>query len=226
MPRDSHSAIEPDELMLAYRLGYFPMAQRRDDPDVVWVLPETRGALPLADARLPKRLRRTVKADLFEVRVDTDFAGVIAACAAPAPGREDTWINDAIVETYCELHYRGVAHSVECYDGDGRLAGGLYGVQVGGVFCGESMFSRATDASKVAMAHLMARLIRNGFAVLDTQFFTEHLSQFGVREMPDAAYQQLLAAHRDDAVSFLSSDEAPGAVLSATTVAQSITQMS
>ncbi len=202
-------------------LGYFPMAQHRDDAHVVWVLPDERGVLLLDRARAPKKLRRLIKTEPFEVRVDTDFAGVIAACAEARPERPDTWINDAIVEVYSELHFLGRAHSVECYR-DGELVGGLYGVALGGIFCGESMFSRVAHASKVAMVYLMARLKLAGFSVLDTQFHTGHLGQFGVEEVPNAAYQRLLARHVADDARFGD----PPAYLSTATVLQSITQMS
>jgi leucyl/phenylalanyl-tRNA--protein transferase len=221
MPRDSANSIEPDELLKAYTLGYFPMARRREDAHVVWVLPDERGVLLLDRARAPRRLKEVVAAEPFEVRIDTDFAGVIAGCAAPAPGREDTWINDAILEVYTELHRLGFAHSVECY-ADGQLAGGIYGVAVGRIFCGESMFSRRTNASKVALVHLIARLKLGGFRVLDAQFPTEHLKQFGVAPMTDPDYQRLLAEHVRESADFF---RAP-AQLPAATVLQSITHTS
>ncbi len=202
-------------------LGYFPMAQHREDAHVVWVLPDERGVLRLDRARAPKKLRRLLKSEPFDVRVDADFAGVIAACAEGRPERPDTWINDAIVEVYTELHFLGRAHSVECYRND-ELVGGLYGVALGGIFCGESMFSRVDNASKIAMLYLIARLKLAGFSLLDTQFFTDHLAQFGVEEVSNSQYQQLLARHVPDAVRF---DDAP-AYLSTRTVLQSITQMS
>ena len=221
MPRDSTQTIAPEELLQAYTLGYFPMAQHRDDPHVVWVLPDDRGVLILEDARAPKRLKRFLRTDPFTVRIDTAFTQVMHACAQSAPDRRETWINDAIIEAYTELHFMGVAHSVECYHGD-ELVGGLYGVAIGGIFCGESMFSRADNASKVAMMHLIARLKIGGFSVLDTQFYSEHLSQFGVVELSNGDYQTLLSGHLEDAADFSS----PGDYLSATTVLQSITQIS
>jgi len=221
MPRDSATAIDPDELLKAYTLGYFPMARRRADAHVVWVLPDVRGVLLLDDARAPKRLRKFLATEPFVVRVDSNFPAVIEACAEPGKGREDTWINDPIVEVYHELFRLGFAHTVECY-AHGRLVGGLYGVAVGRIFCGESMFSRATNASKVALLHLIARLKIGGFRVLDAQFHTEHLAQFGVAEMTDADYQKVLEANVREAGDYL---RAPRQ-LPAATVLQSITQTS
>lgn len=192
MPRDSAHDIDPDVLLKAYSLGYFPMARRRDDMNVVWVLPDERGVLDLQEPmRLPRKLRRLIARAPFEVRIDADFPSVLAACAAPGPGREDTWINTPIAEVYTALHRAGRAHSVECYE-DGALVGGLYGVELGQIFCGESMFSRRENASKIAFAHLVAILKRGGFRLLDTQFHTEHLAQFGVVEMPCADYLKRL----------------------------------
>lgn len=221
MPRDSANEISPDQLLKAYTLGYFPMGRRRDDPKVVWVLPDVRGVLRLERAKAPRKLLKFIATEPFDIRVDSAFADVLSECAAPAKGREETWINDPIDEVYCELHRLGYAHSVECFVG-GELVGGLYGVAIGGVFCGESMFSRVDNASKVAMVHLIARLKNGGFRLLDTQFYTEHLAQFGVEEMADADYQRELAAGIDLHADFLG---APG-YLSTTRVLQSITQTS
>ena len=149
--------ITPELLIRAYRAGFFPMAEARDADRLYWLDPEQRGILPLDGFHLPRRLLRTVESGSFTVTADRDFAGVIAGCAQPAPGREDTWINPQIEALFTELHRRGVAHSVESWQG-GQLVGGLYGVALGGAFFGESMFSRATDASKVALVHLVARL--------------------------------------------------------------------
>lgn len=221
MPRDSANDISPDQLLKAYTLGYFPMGRRRDDPNVVWVLPDIRGVLILDRATAPKKLRKLIAAEPFDVRVNTAFSEVIDACAAPAKGREETWINDPIDEVYRELHAHHYAHSVECFK-DGVLVGGLYGVAIGGVFCGESMFSRADNASKVALAYLIARLKLGGFRLLDTQFHTTHLAQFGVEEMSNDDYQSELAAALEIPGDFL---KAP-AYLSTMTVLQSITQTS
>ena len=175
MPRDASSKIDPGELLKAYTLGYFPMARSRHDDAAIWVLPDRRGILLLGEAHAPKRLLQTLKRGPYAVTFDTAFADVIAACAKTTKGRADTWINPAIEEVYLDLHRRGHAHSVECRIA-GRLVGGLYGVALGGVFCGESMFSSARDASKIALLYLIARLKAAGFSLLDTQFFTPHLA--------------------------------------------------
>lgn len=221
MPRDSSNAISTDELIKAYMLGYFPMARSRDEESVVWVLPDERGVIPLSSARSPRRLMRVLKADPFDVRINTAFSAVIDACAQQTKARPDTWINDAIIEAYTELHYQGVAHSVECWR-DGALVGGLYGVVLGAAFCGESMFSRETDASKIAMLHLIARLKIGGFQFIDAQFHNEHLTQFGLVEMPNEEYQQLLASALTNRADFFAAPDQ----LSTTRVVQSITQTS
>jgi leucyl/phenylalanyl-tRNA--protein transferase len=167
------------------------MASHRDDPAVHWVAPTQRGVLPLAGFRVPRRLRRTVRQAVFEIRIDTAFAAVIAACAEPRPGHPETWINPAIARVFCELHRLGRAHSIEAWR-DGRLVGGLYGLALGGAFFGESMFSLETDASKVALVHLVALLRLGGFVLLDVQFVTDHLRQFGALEIPAADYLQAL----------------------------------
>jgi leucyl/phenylalanyl-tRNA--protein transferase len=174
-------------LLRAYAEGLFPMAERRDDPTLFWVSPEQRGIIPLDAFHVSKRLARTVRSDRFSVTADYAFADVMHACAEPGPGREETWINDGILELYTALHASGHAHSLECRR-EGRLVGGLYGVRLGGAFFGESMFSRETDASKVALVHLVARLKLGGFKLLDAQFLTEHLARFGAVEIPRAAY--------------------------------------
>lgn len=184
--------ITPDLLIRAYRAGFFPMAEARAGDRLYWLDPELRGVLPLDGFHLPRRLRRTVESGLFTVTCDHDFEGVIAGCAEAAPGREDTWINPEIETLFTELYHRGVAHSVESWL-DGALVGGLYGVALGGAFFGESMFSRATDASKVALVHLLARLRLGGFVLLDTQFVTGHLTRFGAIEIPRDRYKQRLA---------------------------------
>jgi leucyl/phenylalanyl-tRNA--protein transferase len=183
--------ITPDLLLRAYAAGVFPMAERRESRSLLWISPEARGILPLDQFHVPKRLARTVRGDRFEVRTDTAFAEVMRACAAPAPGREESWINEEIVALYCELHRRGHAHSVECWR-DQTLVGGLYGVNLGAAFFGESMFARERDASKVALVHLVARLVHCGFALLDAQFLTEHLGQFGAIAIPRTEYLRRL----------------------------------
>ena len=221
MPRDSADAISIDELLKAYTLGYFPMARAREDASVVWVLPKERGVIDLEHARAPRRLKRFVKAEPFEIKINTDFPAVIAACAEAAPARPDTWINDAIIEAYTELHYMGLAHCVECWR-DGKLAGGLYGLTLGAAFCGESMFSRARDASKVAMVHLMARLKIGGFDFIDAQFHNEHLEQFGLEAVPNDAYQDHLQTALSKSADFFAAPDQ----LSTARVLQSITQTS
>ncbi len=185
------SRLTPAILLRAYAEGLFPMAERRDDPTLFWVSPERRGMMPLDAFHVPKRLARTVRSDQFTVTADRAFTDVMLACAAPAEDREESWINSEIVRLYTALHASGSAHSVECWR-DGALVGGLYGVRLGGAFFGESMFSRERDASKVALVHLVARLIKGGFALLDTQFITSHLAQFGTIEVPREAYLERL----------------------------------
>jgi leucyl/phenylalanyl-tRNA--protein transferase len=184
--------ITTDLMLRAYRHGLFPMAETRRGDRLYWLDPEKRGILPLDRFHLPRRLARTVLSDAFTVTVDQDFAGTIAGCATAAPGREDTWINPQIERLFGELHQQGHAHSVESRV-EGHLVGGLYGVAIGGVFFGESMFSFVRDASKVALVHLVARLRLGGFELLDTQFVTAHLSQFGAEELPRDEYKAWLA---------------------------------
>jgi leucyl/phenylalanyl-tRNA---protein transferase len=175
--------ITPQVLLKAYSCGIFPMAESADDPALYWIEPQFRGVLPLGTVHIPKRLRRTVRQDTFEVRIDSTFEGVISGCAASRPGRRSTWINKRIRQLYSELFELGACHTVETWR-NGKLVGGLYGVQLKGAFFGESMFSREDDASKIALIHLVARLIDGGFSLLDTQFVTEHLRQFGTLEVP------------------------------------------
>lgn len=184
--------ITPDMLLRAYAIGVFPMAESADDPTMHWIEPRTRCIFPLNAFHVPKKLARLVRSDRFDVRVDTDFESVIAACAAPAGGRETTWINTPIRQLYGALFRQGHCRTVEVYQ-DGALVGGLYGVDLGGAFFGESMFHRATDASKVALVHLVGRLIAGGYALLDAQFITPHLATFGARELPRAQYRKVLA---------------------------------
>ncbi len=186
------SDLTPELLLKAYSVGLFPMAESADDPALFWVDPERRGIMPLDGFHVPRSLRKTVRKGAFEVTCDTDFAGVVRACAEPTAARPSTWINEEIVRLYAALARMGNAHSVECRQ-DGALVGGLYGVALGGAFFGESMFSRATDASKVALVHLVARLKRGGFLLLDAQFITAHLARFGALEVPRAKYRRLLA---------------------------------
>ncbi len=190
--RDSAaSEITPEVLLRAYACGIFPMAESADDPTLFWVEPEMRGVIPLDGFRVSSRLARTVRSDSFGVSVDSAFKAVIAGCAAPQPGRQDTWINKRIRDLYVGLHDIGHAHSVEVWK-DEELVGGLYGVSLGRAFFGESMFHRVRDASKVALVHLVARLITGGFELLDTQYVTAHLRSFGAIEIPRRRYTVLL----------------------------------
>jgi len=189
--------ITPEILLKAYAAGIFPMAEDEDDPTLFWVEPRERGIMPLDGFRIGRRLARTVRADAFEVRVDHDFDAVIAGCAAPRRDRDRTWISERIRRLYGELFDLGQCHTVETYRA-GRLVGGLYGVRLGAAFFGESMFHRERDASKVALVHLVARLKRGGFRLLDTQFVTQHLAQFGAVEVPRREYKRLLAAALDE----------------------------
>lgn len=184
--------LDPDLLLRAYALGVFPMAENRHSPDVFWVEPKKRGVLPLGGFHLPRRLARVLRSERFRITADTAFGAVMRGCAEAVDGRLETWINPTIVAGYSALHARGNAHSVECWQ-DGVLVGGLYGVKLGAAFFGESMFTRVTDASKCALAGLVARLRVGGFRLLDTQFLTEHLARFGTVEMPRDAYRVQLA---------------------------------
>ncbi len=184
--------LTADLLLRAYRLGMFPMAESRSSRALHWLDPENRGILPLQAFHVPRSLMKKLRSGKFEVSSDTDFAATIAACAQARPNRPETWINQEIEKLFVELHRLGFAHSVEVRL-DGRLVGGLYGACMGGAFFGESMFSTATDASKLSLVHLVARLRLGGFVLLDTQFITTHLSRFGALEVPRAEYHKLLA---------------------------------
>ncbi len=184
--------LTPGILLAAYAAGIFPMGESADDPELFWVDPRRRGILPLDTFHVPKRLRRVVRQGGFEIRCDSAFEEVIRSCAEATEKRPNTWINDEIVRLYAGLFARGAAHSVETWQ-RGMLVGGLYGVAIGAAFFGESMFSRAADASKVALVHLVARLRLGGYHLLDTQFLTPHLAQFGGVEITRARYHRLLA---------------------------------
>lgn len=180
------------ELLLeAYRQGLFPMAYNSGSPIIHWVCPEMRGQLSITDMHIPRSLRKAVRKSLqdpsVEIRIDTAFEQVIAACGESTPDRPETWINAAIERAFIEMHNKGHAHSIEFWY-EGTLKGGLYGLKLGGAFCGESMFSRHTNASKIALVHLAARLWRGGFDLLDTQFTNDHLEQFGVYELAHHDY--------------------------------------
>jgi len=191
--------LTPDMLLRAYAYGIFPMAEGRSDPAVHWIEPEQRGIIPLDNFHVPKRLRRTVRQGVYDVRCDSNFAAVIRGCALSVPGRKDTWINRSIENLHTRLHELGFAHSIETWK-DEVLVGGLYGLALGRAFFGESMVSRARDASKVALAWLVARLRVGGFTLLDCQFQTDHLASLGAVEISRARYLGLLSAAVEGAV--------------------------
>lgn len=198
--------IPPDLLMRAYRSGVFPMADARDDPEIFWVEPRLRAILPLNGFHCSHSLAKVLRRDRFRVTCNAAFRGVVRACAAPRPEADDSWISHRIEESYCELHRLGHAHSIECWEGDepnAQLVGGLYGVGFDRVFCGESMFSRRTDASKVALAWLVAALRKSGAELLDCQFITGHLASLGAVEIAQEDYlAKLIAAQRVSASGF------------------------
>jgi leucyl/phenylalanyl-tRNA--protein transferase len=206
--------ITPQVLLKAYACGIFPMAESADDPALYWIEPQQRGLLPLDRVHVPRRLARTVRRGTFDVRVDSDFSGVISGCAASRPGRRTTWINPKIRALYRDLFDSGYCHTVEAWQG-GRLVGGLYGVALNGAFFGESMFSLERDASKVALVYLCARLIRGGFSLLDTQFVTDHLKQFGAIEVGRSEFHLRLerALAHDADFSAMSEDTPPARIL-------------
>lgn len=189
---DGLIGLTPEVLLKAYAVGIFPMAEDADDPALYWFEPPKRGIIPLDAFHIPSRLARTVRNTTFTVVCDRDFDAVIGACAAPGPKRARTWINERIRLLYRGLFNLGHAHTVEVYNG-GALVGGLYGVSLGQAFFGESMFHRATDASKIALVHLVGRMRRGGFRLLDTQYLTDHLKTFGTLEISRARYQRELA---------------------------------
>lgn len=184
--------LTPKLLLGAYASGIFPMAESRDDRGLFWVDPDVRGVLPLDDFHVPRRLRRTLRQGRFEIRCDAAFDDVLVGCAEATRDRPETWINREIEALYRSLFELGFAHTVECWE-DGELVGGLYGVSLGAAFFGESMFSRTRDASKIALCHLVARLYAGGYRLLDTQFVTDHLRQFGAVEISRSKYRDLLA---------------------------------
>ena len=195
--------IPVETLLLAYRSGIFPMADKREDHDIFWVEPRDRAVIPLDGLHVSKSLRKVLRADRFEVTLDTAFESVIRACSAPRPGHPESWISERIVASYVNLHQAGHAHSLECWltgeDGERKLAGGLYGVAFDRVFCGESMFSHADNASKVALCWLVALLREAGYRVLDCQFMTDHLASMGAVEVPQRDYLKLIEKARGEA---------------------------
>ena len=206
--------ITPQVLLKAYACGIFPMAESAEDPALYWIEPQQRGILLLDQMHVPRRLARTIRSGQFEVKVDSNFEGVISGCAASRPGRRTTWINSKIRSLYRDLFKSGHCHTVETWQ-DGKMVGGLYGVALNGAFFGESMFSTARDASKVALVYLCARLIHGRFTLLDTQFVTEHLKQFGTVEIDRADFhvklEKALAQKAD--VLALPKDAAPDIIL-------------
>ena len=194
------SPIPVETLLLAYRSGIFPMADTREDAEVFWVEPLDRAIFPLDGLKISKSLRKVVRSDRFAVTLDAAYPQVIRACSAPRPGHPESWISERIIASYEDLHRAGHAHSIECWveqaDGTRALVGGLYGVAFDQVFCGESMFSRADNASKVALVWLVALLRRAGYRLLDCQFMTDHLASLGAVELPQRAYLKLLEQAR------------------------------
>ncbi len=195
------TTITPQVLLKAYSAGIFPMAESADDPALYWIEPEERGVIPLKGFHISHSLRKTVRKRKFEIRIDTAFDNVIRACAEKTETRDVTWINTRIHKLYTQLHKMGCCHSVESWM-DGKLVGGLYGVRIGAAFFGESMFSRATDASKVALVHLVARLNAGGFQLLDAQFQNPHIEQFGTYTVKKADYRPMLEAALDGDAEF------------------------
>lgn len=227
--------IPIDMLLLAYRNGIFPMADSREDTDVFWVEPKERAIIPLDGLQVSRSLKKTLRQDRYSVTINRDFAAVIAACAAPRPGHPESWISGRIEASYKQLHAQGAAHSIECWDENGALVGGLYGVCFDRVFCGESMFSRADNASKVALAWLVALLKRAGYHLLDCQFMTDHLASLGAVELPQADYLEMVRKAGGDPLlslpqvysSLLSEEDDPDAASSpGKRIAQSFTQTS
>jgi len=199
--------ITPELMLRAYRIGLFPMAESREARTLYWLDPEQRGVIPLDGFHLPRRLSRRLRQAPYRMSANEAFAEVIAECAAPRPSSTDSWINAEIQALFMALHRQGHAHSIEAWEG-GRLVGGLYGVSLGGAFFGESMFSRADDASKIALVHLVARLRLGGFTLLDAQFQTAHLAQFGTEEVPRARYKRMLAVAVEVPARFIAEPEA------------------
>lgn len=221
--RNMTARFATDDLLNCYRRGVFPMGDSKDDPSLFLIDPETRGVIPLDHFHIPRRLRRTVRQDIYRVSYDTAFTRVMEGCAETKHGRESTWINSPILNLYSALHRQGAAHSVECWLND-QLVGGLYGVSINGAFFGESMFSRARDASKVALVHLVARLLAGGYTLLDAQFHNPHLEQFGLEEIPRAEFKKRLSQALDIEADFYSEDGV--ALTTGSGVLQRITQTS
>jgi leucyl/phenylalanyl-tRNA---protein transferase len=208
------TSITPQVLLRAYAAGVFPMAESANDPALYWIEPDERGIIPLDGFHISHSLKKRVRHRTYDIRIDTAFAEVIKTCAAPTEARKETWINNRIIALYTQLHKIGCAHSVESWQ-NGELVGGLYGVRIGSVFFGESMFARSTDASKVALVHLVARLNYGGFTLLDAQFQNEHLKQFGTITLRKKEYHQKLetAIEQDADFHAFKTDDDPFTVL-------------
>jgi leucyl/phenylalanyl-tRNA--protein transferase len=208
------TTITPQILLKAYAAGIFPMAETAEDTALYWIEPDERGIIPLRGLRISHSLRKQVRKQTYEIRIDTAFPEVIEACAAKTKNRKSTWINERIRKLYNQLHKMDHCHSVECWK-DGKLVGGLYGVKIGAAFFGESMFSRATDASKVALVHLVARLNAGGFQLLDAQFMNPHLKTLGAIVISKADYRELLPSAIEASADFrkFSEDDDPSRVL-------------
>lgn len=220
-----HPTLTPELLLKAYAAGVFPMSEGPKSKDVYWVDPPLRGILPLESFHVPKRLARSIRQGNFRITINTCFADIIRACAAVPRNQQSTWINESIITSYTGLHQLGHAHSVEAWDGE-KLVGGLYGVSLGRAFFGESMFSLKTDASKVALVHLVARLVHNGFLLLDAQFTNPHLEQFGITEIPRARYHGFLALALSGGEAFFAGEAAGGEAGLVSTFLQSRTHTS
>ena len=201
--KDEHT-LTPSLLLQAYQVGLFPMSEGRDDPEVFWVDPTMRGIFPLDGFHISRSLARRIRQHPFEITFDAAFADVMRGCAA----RDETWINETILDLYQRLHRQGFAHSIEVWDGS-EVVGGVYGVTIGAAFFGESMFSRRTDASKIALAYLVDRLRQCGFTLFDTQFITPHLASLGAIEIPRADYQRMLDKALGGAATFDATTAAP-----------------
>ncbi len=186
-----YKKISFENIMMAYRNGVFPMAENVNSTDVFWVEPKKRGVIELKELKIGRKLKKLIRINKYEIRIDTDFIGIIEGCANIRAERKDTWINASIMDAYIDLHYKGFAHSIECYSNN-ILVGGLYGVSMGGVFFGESMFSIAQDASKIALIHLLERLKIGKYYILDTQFITDHLKFFGAKEISQKRFLEVL----------------------------------
>lgn len=210
--------ITPELLLTAYSQGVFPMAGGREDDEILWYDPNDRGILPLSRFHVPRRLRRTIQGAPYQITYDSCFSDVVASCAQSSAGRETTWINEEIETLYAELHAQGFAHSMEAWQ-DGSLIGGLYGVHLGAAFFGESMFSLRDDASKICLVYLVARLKEGGFKLLDTQWVTDHLLQFGAVEISRTEYKALLGNVVDQVADFgqLAADASPDTILQSST---------